>query len=303
MASLNVGQGPATVPHNINDTFAAEARDKPYDSALVNNTAVDYDKDIPNAGQKGEFKKVLNWWDLTFQGIGVIIGTGIFTTPGIVYANDTGASLPVAFLIAFVVMLFVAIMYAEFGAMSPKAGGAYTYTYEAFGSYWGFVIGWDQVLEYAVAFGAGAQSWTAYLLSLITLCGGTYDVRYTQSPWNFTETKDTHGNVTESTAANGNFLNLIAVAFVILVTGVHLWGIRKAAIVNAPLVVLKCILCVLVIAMAATHWNAKNFDDFFPYGGSGFSFFSILVGSGNGLLYGSSQLIYSYLGFTIIAYR
>src|ERR1700761_5353812 len=102
----------------VNGADSISQRKRPYDTITT-----------PNILQgNGSLKRVLTWYDLTCQGIGVIIGTGIFTLPGIVYATMTGASLPLAFLISFVCMLLVAIMYAEFAAMSPKAGGAYTYT-------------------------------------------------------------------------------------------------------------------------------------------------------------------------------
>ena len=106
----------------------------------------------------GEFglKKVLTSFELTLLGVGAIIGIGIFVITGIVAANYSGPALVVSFIIAGIVCAFAALSYAEFAAMVPVAGSAYTYGYASLGEVWAWIIGWDLILEYSVSSAAVA---------------------------------------------------------------------------------------------------------------------------------------------------
>lgn len=82
-------------------------------------------------------------------GIGAIIGTGIFVLTG-KGALTAGPALCVSFLLAAICCGFAGLCYAEFAAMAPVSGSAYSYAYLAFGELIAFVIGWDLILEYAL---------------------------------------------------------------------------------------------------------------------------------------------------------
>ena len=92
-------------------------------------------------------KRTLKTFDLTMLGIGAIIGTGIFVLTG-KGALTAGPALCVSFLLAAVCCGFAGLCYAEFAAMAPVSGSAYSYAYLAFGELIAFVIGWDLILEY-----------------------------------------------------------------------------------------------------------------------------------------------------------
>lgn len=94
-------------------------------------------------------KRTLKTFDLTMLGIGAIIGTGIFVLTG-KGALTAGPALCVSFLLAAVCCGFAGLCYAEFAAMAPVSGSAYSYAYLAFGELIAFVIGWDLILEYAL---------------------------------------------------------------------------------------------------------------------------------------------------------
>ncbi|WP_143809954.1 amino acid permease, partial [Oenococcus oeni] len=94
-------------------------------------------------------KRTLRTWDLTFLGIGAIIGTGIFVLTG-KGALTAGPAISVSFLVAAICCGFAGLCYAEFASMAPVAGSAYTYSYIAFGEIIAFIIGWDLILEYAL---------------------------------------------------------------------------------------------------------------------------------------------------------
>ena len=89
-------------------------------------------------------KRTMRTFDLTMLGIGAIIGTGIFVLTG-KGALTAGPALSVSFLLAAVCCGFAGLCYAEFAAMAPVSGSAYSYAYLAFGELIAFVIGWDLI--------------------------------------------------------------------------------------------------------------------------------------------------------------
>lgn len=73
-------------------------------------------------------KRTMRTFDLTMLGIGAIIGTGIFVLTG-KGALTAGPALSVSFLLAAVCCGFAGLCYAEFAAMAPVSGSAYSYAY------------------------------------------------------------------------------------------------------------------------------------------------------------------------------
>ncbi|NEK65469.1 MAG: amino acid permease, partial [Xanthomonas perforans] len=95
-----------------------------------------------------------------------MIGGGIFVITGQAAADHAGPAIMLSFVLAAVCCAFCAMAYAEFAAMVPVSGSAYTYTYATFGELAAWFIGWMLVLEYGVSASAVAVSWTGYFLSL-----------------------------------------------------------------------------------------------------------------------------------------
>src|SRR5213079_932383 len=116
-------------------------------------------------------RRILGPVQLTALGVGAIIGTGIFILTGVAAQSRTGPALTLSFVVAGLACVFAALCYAEFASMVPIAGSAYTYGYATLGEFMAWVIGWDLVLEYAVASAAVAQSWSGYFQKLIGLFG------------------------------------------------------------------------------------------------------------------------------------
>src|SRR3954453_17545012 len=88
--------------------------------------------------------------DLMGFGIGVVIGTGIFTLTGIEAKGHAGPAVTISFVIAGAVSLLAALCYAELASSVPTAGSAYTYAYATLGEIVAWIIGWDLVLEFAL---------------------------------------------------------------------------------------------------------------------------------------------------------
>ena len=119
-----------------------------------------------------QLKRTLNAFDVVMLGIGAIVGAGIFATIGTAAAGDAtrpgaGPALILSFAITAVACGFAALCYAEFAAMVPISGSAYTYSYATLGELVAWIIGWDLIIEYAVGNVAVAISWGNYFKTFV----------------------------------------------------------------------------------------------------------------------------------------
>jgi len=114
-------------------------------------------------------RRVLGPVTLSSLGIGAIIGTGIFVLTGVAARQYAGPGLVVSFVFAGLACAFAALCYAEFASMAPIAGSAYTYAYVSLGELVAWIIGWDLVLEYAMASATVANGWAHYFLNFMGL--------------------------------------------------------------------------------------------------------------------------------------
>src|SRR5665213_3191557 len=96
-------------------------------------------------------RRVLGPIHLSSLGVGAIIGTGIFVLTGVAAHDRTGPALMLSFVVSGITCVFAALCYAEFASMVPVAGSAYTYAFATLGELFAWIIGWDLILEYAVA--------------------------------------------------------------------------------------------------------------------------------------------------------
>src|SRR5262245_16140210 len=120
---------------------------------------------------ENRLRRVLGPVQLSSLGIGAIIGTGIFVLTGVAAHDKTGPALMLSFVVAGLACIFAALCYAEFASMVPVAGSAYTYAYATLGELFAWIVGWDLVLEYAVASAAVAHGWSHYFQDFISIFG------------------------------------------------------------------------------------------------------------------------------------
>src|SRR4029450_10810642 len=121
----------------------------------------------------GQLRRSLGPWNLTALGIGSIIGTGIFVLTGTAASQNAGPALVLSMVISAVGCAFAGLCYAEFAAMVPVAGSAYTYAYATVGEIFAWIIGWDLILEYALSTATVAVGWSGYFVSLMHNLGVT----------------------------------------------------------------------------------------------------------------------------------
>src|SRR5258705_7820350 len=114
-----------------------------------------------------QLRRALTATQLTLLGIGGVIGTGIFVLTGVAAANNAGPALPLSFIVAGIGCTFAGLCYAEFAAMIPVSGSAYSYSYATLGEGIAWFIGWNLVLEYLFAASTVAVGWSRYFTKLL----------------------------------------------------------------------------------------------------------------------------------------
>jgi len=95
--------------------------------------------------------RVLTAKHLVLLGVGAVIGAGIFVITGQAAAQHAGPALAISFVIAGIACALAGLCYAEFAAMLPISGSAYSYSYATLGEYVAWFVGWNLVLEYLFA--------------------------------------------------------------------------------------------------------------------------------------------------------
>jgi APA family basic amino acid/polyamine antiporter len=193
-------------------------------------------------------RRVLGPVSLTALGVGAIIGAGIFVITGRVAAEDAGPAVVLSYVFAGFGCLFAALCYAEFASMAPVAGSAYTYAYATLGELFAWIIGWDLILEYAMACACVASSWSEYLNALlVNLFGPEAHLPdfVTMDPWTY----------------GGFSFNLPALLITLIVTGVLIVGIRESATTNAILVIIKVGVVLFVIGVGIVYVQPRNWSE------------------------------------------
>src|SRR6476659_5283443 len=182
--------------------------------------------------------KRLSAWDLMGFGIGIVIGTGIFTLTGVQAKNNAGPAIVISFAIAGVVSVLAAICYAELAAAVPTAGSSYTYAYTTIGEIFAWIIAWDLILEFALGAAVVSRGWSGYLQDALSLPTSVFGE--------------------EST------VNLGAIAIALVLGVVAMIGIRESKWVTNALVVIKVSVCVFVVVIGIFFVKAANLAPFVP---------------------------------------
>lgn len=203
---------------------------------------------ISEAEQSGEgtLKRSLSSTGLIALGIGAIIGAGLFSLTGIAAADHAGPAVMLSFIVAAVGCAFAGLCYAEFASMIPVAGSAYTYSYATMGEFMAWIIGWDLVLEYALAAATVAVSWSQYFNQLLLMMGLHIPPELLAGPF------------------EGGMINLPAIIIVCLLSLLLMRGTQESSAVNNILVILKVGVVVLFIALGWQFIDPANHTPFIP---------------------------------------
>jgi APA family basic amino acid/polyamine antiporter len=127
---------------------------------------------VAEAKEEGDkhLERSLGPVSLTALGVGAVIGAGIFVMSGL-GAHYAGPSLMLSFVFSGLGCAFAALCYAEFAAMIPLAGSAYTYAYATLGEIFAWIIGWDLTLEYAMGASTVSSGWSNNFVEFLKIFG------------------------------------------------------------------------------------------------------------------------------------
>src|SRR5216684_1128601 len=239
-----------------------------------------------------QLKRALGAFDVVMLGIGAIVGAGIFATIGTAAAGDAtrpgaGPALALSFVVTAIACGFAALCYAEFAAMVPISGSAYTYSYATLGELVAWIIGWDLIIEYAVGNVAVAISWGNYFKTLVSGFG------ITVPDWLSTDYRTAARIPGLFDRAPHVFgipivFNILAFGIVTAVTIVLVIGIRESATINTTMVMLKLIVLGFFVAVGWSYMRSSNFHPFLPNGWAG-------VQSGAAIVF------FAYIGFDAVS--
>jgi APA family basic amino acid/polyamine antiporter len=274
------------------------------------------DRLVDEATHHSGLKRVLGKWELTLLGIGALIGAGIFTSVGTAIAGSpdrpgAGPALLISLVVVTAACTLAAMAYAEFAAMIPAAGSAYTYSYATLGELVAWIIGWDLIIEYAIGNVAVAIAWSGYFDALLRGMGLDLPA------WLVTDFRTAHQAAAQVAAAVAEatdpatlgaavnlaaeavrtapvvlglplIFNLPAVAIVVLITVILVIGIRESAWVNNIMVVIKVGVVLLFLAVGAFYVAPENLTPFAPNGY-------------RGILAGGAVIFFAYIGFDAVS--
>ncbi len=239
-----------------------------------------------------QLRRTLGAFDVVMLGVGAIVGAGIFATIGTAAAGDVtrpgaGPALILSFVITAGACGFAALCYAEFAAMVPISGSAYTYSYATLGELAAWMIGWDLIIEYAVGNVAVAISWGNYFKTFVAGFG------IVVPDWLSTDYRTAAHIPGLFDSAPHIFgipivFNILAIGIVALVTVVLVIGVRESASVNTAMVVLKLIVLGVFVAVGWQYTRVEHWHPFAPNGWAG-------------VQAGAAIVFFAYIGFDAVS--
>ena len=218
--------------------------------------------------------------DLIGLGTGMVVGTAIFTLPGIVAAEHTGPAVPLAFIVAAIGAGLSALAYAETSSVLPFAGSAFSWINVLFGEFFGWIAGWALLAEYFISVAFVASGWSAYMQGFL----GSFGIKLQHA---LTGGFDPH---------TGSYIDILA-AFAILIVGVLISrGVHQVSRIENIIVSVKLLVILMFIVVGVTAIHPQNYVPFLPAHQPGTTF-----GGWQGILAGTAQIFIAYVGFDAIA--
>jgi APA family basic amino acid/polyamine antiporter len=267
-------------------------------------------------GETGGLRRVLGPLNLVTLGIGAIIGAGIFVLTGQAAATYAGPAIILSFVLSGLGCTFAGLCYAEFASLIPIAGSAYTYGYATLGEIFAWIIGWDLILEYAFGAATVASGWSGYFQSLLADFHILIPPQWIDTPG--TQLVYYKGSWSELTSVRAALatagmnpmmlphvtatFNLLAFLAMSLVTLILVVGIRESANVNTLVVIIKVVVVLIFIAIAAEYVlrhptvAATNWHPFVPPGAGKFGEFGW-----SGIARGAAVVFFAYIGFDAVS--
>ena len=155
---------------------------------------------LDDGGSKSGLKKTLTAFDLFMLGLGAILGTGIFVITGIAAVSLCGPAVVASYALAGVTAILIALVYTEVATMIPSSGGAYSYTFVAFGEIMAWIVSWMLILYFLLAAATVAAAWSGAMSAMLSSGGIILPEMFTKIP------------------EDGGIINLPAIFITLLIT-------------------------------------------------------------------------------------
>ncbi|MCJ2097377.1 amino acid permease [Methylobacterium sp. E-046] len=211
-------------------------------------------------------------------GLGATIGAGIFVLTGTAAAQYAGPALSLSFVIGGIACGLVGLCYAELAAMIPEAGSTYTYTRASLGRLPAWIIGWDLVLEFAMAAATVAVGWSGYAQSLAAEFGLHLPPQLAGAP------------------GDGGLVNLPAAGIILALTLLLTRTTREAALINGLLVACKVAIILAFVGVGAAHFRPELWRPFVPENAGSFGAYGW-----SGVFRGAAVVFFAFVGFETVA--
>ena len=240
------------------------------------------------AQKRHTFTRSLSAVNLMTIGIGAIIGAGLFVLTGQVAAQYAGPGVIFSFLIAGLISVFAALCYAEFAALIPIAGSAYSYAYFTMGEFPAWILGWGMTLQYLLSSCTVSVGWSSYFTSLLKDIGIHIPTAFASPPL-------LH-DIQTGWSLSGSLINLPAMFIIGLMGLIVSSGTKSAASFNNIMVILKLAVVVLFIACGIGYVQMDHFTPFIPDNTGVFGQFGW-----SGVLRGAGLLFFAFIGFDALS--
>ena len=183
---------------------------------------------------------MLSLFDVVNLVVGTIIGADIYIAAAF-GAGFLGPASLIAWVLAGIIAIIIALSFAECSSLVPRAGGPYVYAKDAFGDFTGFLSGWSLILAEWSAIAVFPLAFVAYL-------------QYFFPAMSFT------------------VQTIIKILFIIILTGINYLGVKEAGRVNDILTILKLAPIFILTLIGVVYLIIKpsifisNFTPFLPLG-------------------------------------
>ncbi|HEY4219616.1 MAG TPA: APC family permease [Gemmatimonadaceae bacterium] len=191
-------------------------------------TAYDANVTTADSSSAASLARRIGRWDLVALVLNVIIGAGIFGLPSGVFALAGTYSL-LAFLACAVVVILIALCFAEVGSRFSGTGGPYLYARAAFGNLAAFQMGWLLWLARITAFASLANLFVAYLSIFVP------------------------------SAATPVGRDVVLIAVTVVLVGVNLLGVRPSTLFTDAFTIGKLGPLLFFVVLGLFHLDRANF--------------------------------------------
>lgn len=207
-------------------------------------------------------KRELSLLDMTMLGLGAIIGSGwLFASQKA--ANLAGPAAILSWVVGGVAIIFIALVYAEMGAMLPEAGGLVRYPQYSHGSFVGYIMGFACIVAYSTVISIEAEAVVQYMSAYIPSLYQHHAM--TMIGW------------------------VVTLIFIVLFFLLNYFSVRIFAKVNTIVTIIKFITPALTVIVLLTHFHPANLH----FGGS-FAPFGL---PGIFTAVSSGGVVFAFLGF------